>query len=54
VVSYPDATQAPDGTIHASWDRDRTTLGEILMARFREDDVLAGRSPVVTRIRANR
>lgn len=41
-VSYPDATQAPDGAIYATWDRERATLGEILMARFREEDVLAG------------
>lgn len=41
-VSYPDATQAPDGTIYASWDRERALLGEILFARFREEDVLAG------------
>jgi sialidase-1 len=52
-VSYPDTTQASDGTIYASWDRERAALGEILMARFREDDVLAGRNPTVMRIRAN-
>lgn len=43
-VSYPDFTQAPDGTILAVYDRDRTTTGEILMARFTEADVAAGRS----------
>lgn len=40
-VSYPDGFQAPDGTIYISWDRNRATDGEILMARFTEDDVLA-------------
>lgn len=42
-VSYPDATQAPDGTIYATWDRNRAVDGEVLLARFSEDDVLAGR-----------
>lgn len=40
-VSYPDGFQAPDGTIVISWDRNRSTDGEILMARFTEDDILA-------------
>lgn len=40
-VSYPDGFQAPDGTIYISWDRNRATEGEILMARFTEDDILA-------------
>jgi sialidase-1 len=42
VVSYPDATQAADGTIYASWDRNRASDGEILFGRFSEADVLAG------------
>lgn len=42
-VSYPDGFQAPDGTIYISYDRNRATDGEILLARFTEDDVLAGR-----------
>ncbi len=41
-VSYPDGLQAPDGTIYISYDRNRATDGEILMARFSEEDVLAG------------
>lgn len=41
-ISYPDGFEAPDGTIHISYDRNRSTDGEILMARFTEDDVLAG------------
>jgi sialidase-1 len=40
-ISYPDAVQAPDGTIYISYDRERTRLGEILMARIREEDILA-------------
>lgn len=41
-ISYPDGTQAPDGTIFVSYDHNRDTDGEILLARFTEDDVLAG------------
>lgn len=41
--SGPDGTQAPDGTLYVSYDRNRDTDGEILLARFTEDDVLAGR-----------
>ena len=40
-ISYPDGFQAPDGTITISYDRNRSTDGEILMARFTEEDVLA-------------
>lgn len=43
VVSYPDGFQAPDGTIHIVYDWNRHTDAEILMARFREEDVAAGR-----------
>lgn len=42
-ISYPDGTQAPDGTIFLSYDYNRDTNGEVLMARFTEEDVLAGR-----------
>ena len=38
---YPDGFQAPDGTIYISYDRNRATDGEILLARFTEADVLA-------------
>ena len=41
-VSYPDGFQAPDGTISIIYDRNRYSDAEILMARFREDDVLSG------------
>ena len=40
-ISYPDGFQAPDGTIHISYDRNRATDGEILLARFTEEDILA-------------
>ncbi|MCA9085733.1 MAG: exo-alpha-sialidase [Planctomycetaceae bacterium] len=39
-VSYPDGFQSPDGTIYISYDRNRATDGEILMARFKEGDIL--------------
>ena len=42
-ISYPDGFQAPDGTIFISYDRNRATDGEILLARFSEADVLAGK-----------
>lgn len=42
-VSYPDAFQFPDGTIGLTYDRERGRAAEILFARFREEDVLAGR-----------
>jgi hypothetical protein len=41
-VSYPDATQAPDGTIYAVYDWNREDDKNILMATFTEKDVLAG------------
>ena len=40
-ISYPDGFQAPDGTIYISYDRNRSTDGEILLARFTEGDILA-------------
>lgn len=42
-ISYPDGFEAPDGRIFIIYDRNRATDSEILMARFREDDILAGR-----------
>ncbi|WP_068140166.1 sialidase family protein [Roseimaritima ulvae] len=41
-VSYPDGQQAEDGTIRIIYDFDRTGDRHILMATFREQDVLAG------------
>jgi hypothetical protein len=40
-ISYPDGFQAPDGTIYISYDRNRATDGEVLLARFTEADILA-------------
>lgn len=42
-VSYPDGVQAPDGLIHVVYDHERHRRGAILMATFREEDVLARR-----------
>jgi hypothetical protein len=39
-VSYPDGFQAPDGTLYISYDRNRASDGEILLARFTESDIL--------------
>ncbi len=41
-VSYPDGFQAPDGSISIIYDRERAKEREILMARFTEEDILAG------------
>ncbi|QDT19814.1 sialidase family protein [Gimesia chilikensis] len=40
-ISYPDGFQAPNGTIYISYDRNRSTDGEILLARFTEQDIMA-------------
>ena len=40
-VSYPDAVQAPDGTIHMVHDCDRQGVGQILYRSFGEEDILA-------------
>jgi len=42
-VSYPDAVEADDGRIFTIYDRERHGAREILLAVFREEDVLAGR-----------
>jgi predicted neuraminidase len=41
-VSYPDATQAPDGSIRLIYDWERARDKNILMAAFSEADVRAG------------
>ena len=45
--TYPSAAQTGDGTIFVVYDRGRRKEKEVLLARFSEDDVLAGafRSP---------
>jgi len=42
-VSYPDIAQAPNGDIYVHYDRNRGGDAEILFARFREEDVKAGK-----------
>ncbi len=42
-VSYPDGFEDPTGLIHILYDWNRHTDAEILMAKFREEDVLAGK-----------
>jgi len=42
-VSYPDGFEGRDGLIHVLYDWNRHTDAEILLAKFREEDVLAGR-----------
>jgi predicted neuraminidase len=41
-VTYPDGFQAPDGTIHMAYDHNRGP-GEIVLAKFTEEDILAGK-----------
>lgn len=41
--SYPDGAQAPDGTIYIVNDFDRHGAKEVVMSRFTEDDILAGK-----------
>jgi predicted neuraminidase len=42
-VSYPDGVQDKHGLIWITYDRDRNGRGEILLAKFREEDVAAGK-----------
>jgi hypothetical protein len=42
-VTYPDGFQSPDGAVYVSYDHQRETLGEVMFAKFREADILAGR-----------
>ena len=42
-VSYPDAVEGPDGLLYIIYDYNRTQDREILMARLREEDIMAGR-----------
>ncbi len=39
-VTYPDGCQGSDGTIYVTYDHNRGP-GEITMARFTEEDILA-------------
>lgn len=42
-VSYPDADQDAQGNLYITYDRNRAADGEIIMARLREEDILAGK-----------
>lgn len=42
-VSYPDGVETPDGFIHIVYDYNRNSDKEILTAKFREEDILAGK-----------
>ena len=42
-VSYPTGFQAPDGYIFISYDYERAKAGELYLARFTEEDILAGK-----------
>jgi len=42
-VSYPDGAQASDGSIWIAYDHARYKTGDILLAHFTEEDILAGR-----------
>ena len=42
-VSYPDADQAPDGTIYVIYDYERYKDLGILIAKFREEDLIEGK-----------
>ncbi len=39
-IAYPDGDQAADGTIHITYDFRRTSDRQILLASFREEDVM--------------
>jgi hypothetical protein len=41
-VSYPDGQQVEDGTIYIIYDYQRKRDQHILMASFKEDDVISG------------
>lgn len=43
-ISYPDGVEGKDGLIWITYDRGRTNEGLILMTRFREEDVVAGKN----------
>ncbi|MBV7671761.1 glycoside hydrolase [Streptomyces halstedii] len=56
-VSYPDAAIGPDGRVFVVYDHDRFGDRAVYLARFTEDDILAGRmdsTGSATRIVVNR
>ena len=42
-TSYPDALEDTDGHIYIIYDHGRSVYGEILMAKIRESDIVAGK-----------
>ncbi|WP_116953398.1 sialidase family protein [Jiangella endophytica] len=48
-VSYPDIAQLPDGRICVSYDHNRRTDGQVLLARFTEDAITRARPDRVER-----
>lgn len=44
VVSYPDGVEDKNGLIWITYDRNRGGDGEILLAKFKEEDVIAGKN----------
>ena len=40
----PDAKEADDGFIYVTYDHERVTEREILMARFTEEDIIKGKT----------
>jgi hypothetical protein len=53
-VSYPDADQSEDGTIHVVFDRDRTGDKDILYCRFTEEDILKNTPQKVFKVKVNK
>ena len=53
-VSYPDADQTNDGSIHVVFDHDRFGTGEILYCRFTENDIINGDNKAVYKKRLSR
>lgn len=53
-VSYPDADQTADGSIHVVFDRERTGAKDILYCRFTENDLIKGDNNAVFKTRVNK
>lgn len=53
-VSYPDAIQTRNGSIHLVYDRDRFTTKDILYCRFTEADILRSNEKGIVRVKVNK
>lgn len=53
-ISYPDAIETGNGTIHMVYDRDRYTAKDILYARFTETDIIKGNTKGIYKAKINR